>query len=210
MTTCPDRHYIACHDCDLLVARTALPEGVKALCPRCGATLRAPRKNSIERGLAMAITSLLLFPPANTMPIMGLRVMGMVKEGTIIDGVHALIAGGQTGAALLVFIAAIAAPALKLFLLFAVSLCLRLDRRPFWVPYFFRLYLHLDEWAMLEVYMLGIVVAVVKLKSLAAILPGPGLYCFVALLLSATTMSSFIDPEAFWEAMDGPQSEVRP
>jgi len=201
---------ISCHDCDLLIAKADLPPGTKALCPRCGGTVRLSRPNSIERTLALALTSLLFYVPANIMPIMGMRVMGQMQNAAIHQGVRVLGENGQHGAALLVFISAMAAPLVKILLGLHVSLCLFARRCPDHLPACFRLYLHLDEWAMLEVYMLGILVAVVKLMGMATVLPGPGLYCFIALLLSTTTMTSMLDPDRFWEEMERLRTEKLP
>jgi paraquat-inducible protein A len=70
------------------------------------------------------------------------------------------------------------------------------------LPYAFRYYHYLDEWGMLEVYMLGVLVAVVKLSGMASVLPGIGLYCFIALLLVTTLMSSLLDEEGFWTRIE--------
>ena len=192
----------ACHDCDLLLQVPTVSSGQKALCPRCGGVLSAPAANSIERSLALAITCLLLFFPANLMPIMSLRIMGKVQSATIFEGVRYLSDYGQHGAAFLVFLAAFLGPLIKIILQLYVSLCLHFRWYPADLPLCFRAYLHLDEWGMLEVYMLGILVAVVKLMGMASVIPDGGLYCFVALLLVSTTLSATMDRELYWNEIE--------
>jgi paraquat-inducible protein A len=201
LTSIPE-NWIACKDCDLLIERVKTPPGDKALCPRCANTLYQPREQSIERTLALAITGLLLFIPANLLPVMTLHIVGQESTTTIYKGSLVLFHEGLYWTALLVFFASIVIPFCKLLLMFFVSGCLHLERFSTLLPYAFRYYHYMDEWGMLEVYMLGVLVAVVKLKGMASIVPGTGLYCFIALLLVATMMSSLLDEDSFWNRID--------
>jgi paraquat-inducible protein A len=195
-------NWIACKDCDLLIERVDTPPDDKALCPRCANPLYQPREQSIERTLALAITGLLLFLPANLLPVMSLHIVGQESTTTIYMGSLALFHEGLYWTALLVFLASIVVPFCKLVLMFYVSGSLYLERFSPLLPYAFRYYHYLDEWGMLEVYMLGVLVSVVKLKGMASIVPGIGLYCFIALLLTATMMSSLLDEDSFWTRIE--------
>jgi paraquat-inducible protein A len=198
-------NWIACKDCDLLIERVDTPPGDKALCPRCANPLYQPQEQSIERTLALAVTGLLLFLPANLLPVMSLHIVGQESTTTIYKGSLVLFHEGLYWTALLVFLASIVVPFCKLLLMFFVAGCLYLERFSTLLPYAFRYYHYLDEWGMLEVYMLGVLVAVVKLKGMASIVPGIGLYCFIALLLVATMMSSLLDEESFWTRIEQSQ-----
>ena len=195
-------NWIACKDCDLLIERVATPLGDKALCPRCANPLYQPRNNSIEHTLALAITGLLLFIPANLLPVMSLGLIGQESSTTIYKGSLVLFQEGLYWTALLVFFASIVIPLFKLLLMLFVSGYLYLERSSMLLPYAFRYYHYLDEWGMLEVYMLGVLVAVVKLKGMASVIPDVGLYCFVALLLVTTLMSSLLDEDSFWSSIE--------
>jgi paraquat-inducible protein A len=195
-------NWIACKDCDLLLERVDTPVGDKALCPRCANPLYQPRENSIEHTLALAITGLLLFLPANLLPVMSMDLVGQESSTTIYQGSLVLFQEGLYWTALLVFFASIAIPFCKLLLVLFISGSLHRERFSPLLPYAFRYYHYLDEWGMLEVYMLGVLVAVVKLSGMASVLPGIGLYCFIALLLVTTLMSSLLDEDCFWTRIE--------
>jgi paraquat-inducible protein A len=201
LTSIPE-NWIACKDCDLLLERVTTPAGNKALCPRCANPLYQPREQSIENTLALAITGLLLFIPANLLPVMSMDLVGQVSSTTIYKGSLVLFDEGLYWTALLVLLSSVVVPLGKLLLMLFVAGCLRLERYNPLLPYAFRYYHYLDEWGMLEVYMLGVLVAVVKLKGMASVIPGIGLYCFVALLLVTTLMSSLLDEDGFWSGIE--------
>jgi paraquat-inducible protein A len=194
--------WIACKDCDLLIERIDTPPGDKALCPRCANPLYQPREQSIERSLALAVTGLLLFIPANLLPVMSLHIVGQESTTTIYKGSLVLYHEGLHWTALLVFFASIVVPFCKLLLMLFVSGYLYLERYNPLLPYALRYYHYLDEWGMLEVYMLGVLVAVVKLKGMASVVPDIGLYCFMALLLVVTMMSTWLDEDSFWQRIE--------
>ena len=201
LTSIPE-NWIACKDCDLLLERVETPLGDKALCPRCANPLYQPREQSVERTLALAVTGLLLFLPANLLPVMTLDLVGQESSTTIYQGSLVLFREGLYWTALLVFFASVVIPLCKLLLMLFVSGCLQLQRSSPLLPYAFRYYHYLDEWGMLEVYMLSVLVAVVKLKGMASVIPGIGLYCFIALLLVTTLMSSLLDQDDFWTRIE--------
>ena len=204
LTSIPE-NWIACKDCDLLIERVDTPPGDKALCPRCENPLYQRRQQGIERTLALAITGLLLFIPANLLPVMSLQLIGHETSTTIYEGSLVLFREGLYWTALLVFSASVVIPLCKLLLMLFVSGTLQLGRSSPLLPYAMRYYHHIDEWGMLEVYMLGVLVAVVKLKGMASVIPDVGLYCFIGLLLVTTLMSSLLDQDNVWEQIEHSQ-----
>ncbi len=204
LTSIPE-NWIACKDCDLLLERIDIPPGDKALCPRCENPLYQRRERAIERTLALAITGLLLFLPANLLPVMSLQLIGQETSTTIYEGSLTLFREGLYLTALLVFSASVVIPVCKLLLMLFVTGTLQLGRSSPLLPYAMRYYHHIDEWGMLEVYMLGVLVAVVKLKGMASVIPDIGLYCFIGLLLVTTLMSSLLDPDEIWERIEHSQ-----
>ncbi len=193
---------IACFECDLLIARQPVPVGSRAKCPRCGHVLHQPVQRSIEKIMALAITGLLLFIPAVSMPLLTLNLLGKSEQETMLSGIIALYEGGYGWVAVLVGLCSIIIPLLKLVLLFYVSVCLSLKSRCSGVAKSFRLYHRLDTWGMLEVYLLGILVSIVKLLDTAEVVPGIGLYCFVGLLLVTVLLSASLDEVSIWEAIE--------
>ena len=204
LTSIPE-NWIACKDCDLLIERVDTPHGDKALCPRCENPLYQRRQQGIERTLALAITGLLLFIPANLLPVMSLQLIGHETSTTIYEGSLVLFREGLYWTALLVFSASVVIPLCKLLLMLFVSGTLQLGRSSPLLPYAMRYYHHIDEWGMLEVYMLSVLVAVVKLKGMASVIPDVGLYCFIGLLLVTTLMSSLLDQDDVWEQIEHSQ-----
>ena len=204
LTSIPE-NWIACKDCDLLIERVDTPPGDKALCPRCENPLYQRRQQGIERTLALAITGLLLFIPANLLPVMSLQLIGHETSTTIYEGSLVLFREGLYWTALLVFSASVVIPLCKLLLMLFVSGTLQLGRSSPLLPYAMRYYHHIDDWGMLEVYMLSVLVAVVKLKGMASVIPDVGLYCFIGLLLVTTLMSSLLDQDDVWEQIEHSQ-----
>jgi paraquat-inducible protein A len=193
---------MACPDCDMLFKKLHVEPGQVVNCSRCGHTLHAPCSDSVTKTLSLALTGLLLFIPANFMSIMSLNIMGKEGSGSIYDGIIAFNESGYVFVALMVGLTSFFFPFIKLFLLFIISLCLKLKRYPDNLPLLMRWYHHLDEWGMLEVYMVGILVSIIKLYHMAHIHYDTGLFCFVALLIVSLSSSSSMDEHLFWELIE--------
>ena len=193
---------VACHECDLLMRKPELAEGQLAECPRCGHDLYHHRSQVVRRSLALVIAALLLYVPANFLPIMQLNLLGRTSHETVWSGVLGLYHSGMQGIALIVFLCSMAVPLLKLLCQLSVLLSIRwrVGRRLGLLLY--RTYHHLREWGMLEVYLMGILVSVVKLADLADLSLGTGLACFVALLLVQVWLEVTMSPHQIWEALE--------
>ncbi|HUL11017.1 MAG TPA: paraquat-inducible protein A [Methylococcaceae bacterium] len=196
--------FVACHDCDLLFPQPRLNKGEKARCPRCGATLFERKGHSLDYSLALALTSLFLFVLANLNTLMRMNIGGRVQSGAIISGVRELYDQGYWEIAVLVFVVTILAPLLKILCIFYVLVPLKLNFRLPKAVQVFRVFETLHPWAMTEVYMLGILVAIVKLKDLATIQAGIALYSFAALILFMAATDASLDDHEIWEKLGGP------
>lgn len=190
-----------CPECDLLLKPVQSAIGTKVDCPRCGYLLHRPRPQSIERVLALSVAGLILVLPANLLPLIGIRFMGNSNESTLWAGTVGLFAEGLWLVALLVFLASIFVPLLNITLAFLVSLHLYLKRPHPHLAHWLRWWQHLEEWAMLEVYMLGIIVACVKLSDTTDVQFGFGLYAFIALLLVNVMLATSLDSYLFWQSI---------
>ncbi len=199
----PLDHLVACHECDLLMRKPQLAQDEKALCPRCGYELYAHRHNVVERSLALVIAALLLFIPANFLPIMQLNILGQSAEDTVWTGVIGLFETGMQSVAVVVFLCSMGIPLLKLLCQLFVLLSIRLDIGRSYGLLLYRIYHHLRDWGMLEVYLMGVLVAIVKLADLASITVGLGLVCFISLLLVQVWLEVVMSPHQIWEALSG-------
>jgi paraquat-inducible protein A len=193
---------VACHDCDLLHQLGPLRDGATARCRRCGSVLRRRREHGIERTLALAIAAAVLFAVANAFPFLSFDMKGQVTQTTLASGVRTLWEQHTPEIAALVLVTSILAPAFQIALLLYVLLPLHWGRLPWRLASAFRLLRRVQPWSMMEVFLIGIVVAVTKLMDMAEVIPGPSLFAFVALIVAlAGAMASF-DPAAVWERLE--------
>jgi len=197
--------WVACLDCDLLCRMPELSEGASAVCSRCGGVLRRRRRNSIERTLAFTLAASVLFAVANAFPFLDFDMKGRGTETTLITGVIDLWKQDVPEIAVLVAFTAVVAPFVQLTLLIYVLLPVHLGRVPWQMRRAFRLLRRVQPWSMMEVFLVGILVAVTKLVDMASVVPGLALWAFAGLIVVlAAAMASF-DPEAVWERLEAPR-----
>ncbi|MDB6146288.1 MAG: paraquat-inducible protein [Pseudomonas sp.] len=196
---------VACHECDLLMRKPVLSRGEKAQCVRCGYELYAHRHNVVQRSLALVIAALLLYVPANFFPIMHLNILGQTSQDTVWTGVLGLFNSGMQGVAVVVFLCSMGIPLLKLLCQLIVLLSIQLKIGRSFGLLLYRIYHHLRDWGMLEVYLMGVLVALVKLADLAALSLGLGLglVCFIGMLLLQVWLEVAMSPHQIWQALSG-------
>lgn len=191
---------IACKTCGLSQRMEELRPGMAAACCRCGATLARGKTDSLARTGALALAALIFYAPANIYPILSMNFYGAYSESTVWDGCIKLFQDGQWPVALIVFMASILIPLFKLLgLLFLVTTAWRGSAR--WQRE--RVLIHrligvVGPWAMLDVFLLSVLVALVKLGQLATVLPGPGLFAFAAVVVLTILASASFDPKLIW------------
>lgn len=193
---------IACHDCDLLHHLGAVPDGAIARCRRCSSLLRRPRRNGIERTLALSIAAALLFAVANVFPFLSFDMRGQVTETTLMTGVFDLYDQGVPEIAALVLVTAVLAPLLQISLLLYVLFPVHAGWIPWQMARAFRLLRRVQPWSMMEVFMVGILVAVTKLAGMAEVVPGLALWAFGLLIFVLAAAMSSLDPHAVWERFE--------
>ncbi|MFS0825916.1 paraquat-inducible protein A [Pseudomonas phoenicis] len=199
----PLNELIACHECDLLMRKPELQQNEKAQCPRCGYELYAHRHNVVNRSLALVLTALILFIPANFLPIMRLHLLGQSSYDTVWTGVVGLYESDMRGIAMVVFLCSMAIPLLKLLCQLVVLLSIRFNTGRRYGLFIYRVYHHVRDWGMLEVYLMGVLVAIVKLVDMAQLTVGLGLVCFVALLLVQVWLEVVMSEHQIWSALSG-------
>jgi len=142
----PLEDLVACHECDLLMRKPTLARGEKAQCPRCGYELYAHRHNVVERSLALVLAALLLYVPANFLPIMELNLLGQSSQDTVWSGVLGLFDTGMQGVAAVVFLCSMGIPLLKLLCQLAVLLSIHWNIGRSYGLLLYRIYHHLRDW----------------------------------------------------------------
>ena len=193
---------LACHDCDLLFRKPHLWHREKVVCSRCGAVLYRHQPDSVGRALNYTLASLIVFVLANAYPLLAFKLQGQVQLCDLISGVKELYRQGYWELAVLVFTVSILTPFLKITSLLYVLFPLRFNRRPWQLAYVFRWVETLRPWAMTEVFLLGIIVAIVKLRDIATIVTGVGLYSFVALIVLMAAADAALEPHDIWEQVE--------
>ncbi|HET6469007.1 MAG TPA: paraquat-inducible protein A [Geminicoccaceae bacterium] len=190
---------VSCHTCEQLVR---LAKGRShGHCPRCGAALHPRKPDSLNRTWALVLTAAILYVPANVLPVMTVVYFGRGEPDTILSGVKELIAGGMWPLALLVFFASILVPMLKLsgltFLLISVQRGSTWRRRDRTLLY--RIIEAIGRWSMIDIFMIGILAALVNLGAIATIEPGLGAVCFAAVVVITILASMSFDPRLIWD-----------
>lgn len=193
----------ACHACGLVQRVGRVPAKHRARCRRCGAALRVgSHPRAAARAAAFALGALLLYPLAMSLPIMTLTELGRAREATVWSGMVSLLAGGQVAVGLVVLFCSVVAPLCKLMAIFALSAGeLLLASRHRAMTY--RLVEFLGRWGMLDVVLIAVLVAVVKLGDLAEVTPGPGLAVFAGVVVLSLLASACFDPHGLWDAGAG-------
>jgi len=194
--------YVACHHCDVLAPKPELAEGQIAKCRRCGGFLFERKVNSINRTFATSLTGLLLLFPAIYFPLFGVSTIGLFNQASLIDCIAILIANDFYLVAMSVFIFTIAVPTIRLLAAFYIAYCLKFNYIKPYLMQFFRSYHHLHNWAMLQVFLLGIIVSIYKLLDSSELNFGIGLFSFGALLFCSTMVSVTLDQHYVWEKLE--------
>lgn len=156
------------------------------------------KANSMERTLALTLAALTLFVVANSFPFLGFSLSGQVQQTTLFSGVQQLYHDDMPVVAMVVFVTTILAPLLHMMAMLYILLPLRAGRVPVFLPQVFRLLFQLKPWGMMEIFMLGILVSVVKLAAMADILVGTGLWAFAGLILLLAASAATFDADSIW------------
>jgi len=172
------------------------------VCPRCGATLHHRKRDSLVRTWCLLIAAAILYIPANLLPVTTVIQLGRGSPDTILSGVEELAAAGQWPLAALVFVASITVPVLKLVGLATLLVTTQLGMRGRLAERS-RLYRIVDavgRWSMIDVFMISILTALVRMGQFASITPGPGVICFCAVVILTMLASHSFDPRLMWDA----------
>jgi paraquat-inducible protein A len=178
---------IACPECDLLQQEAPDPLGGSARCRRCDALLYRSNRNGLEATLAFTLAAIPLFLIANAFPLIIIEVQGSSNATTLVGAIETLNEQGRAWVAALVAITTIVLPVLQLAALTYILLPLHFGRVPPRLGSVLRLLDAIRPWSMMEVFVLGVLVALARLSFVASVVPGLALWSFggLVILLSA-------------------------
>jgi paraquat-inducible protein A len=191
-----------CHDCSLLVRAPAA--GQHGDCPRCGSAVHRRKRNSIARTWALVITAAVFYIPANLLPVTRITSLGKTQADTIMSGVTYLLHHGMWPLALVLFFASVFVPLLKLLAL--SFLLISVQRGMAWKAVdrtrIYRLTEVVGRWSMVDIYVVTILVALVKLGNLATIQAGMGAIFFGAVVVTTMIAAESFDPRLIWDVIE--------
>ena len=195
---------ISCHSCHLLCRINFSKIGRSLVCPRCGSTLHHRKPNSIKRTWALVLAAVVFYIPANLLPITVVISFGKAQADTIMSGVIYFIASGMWPIALVIFVASILVPILKLIIL--IFLLITVQRKSTWRAKdrtrLYRMTEAVGRWSMVDIYVVTILVALVNLGNLATIKAGPGAGFFAAVVVITMFAAMSFDPRLIWDAKE--------
>ncbi len=189
---------ILCPACDLAHRRQPGPDAGRMRCARCHAILQMPENAAIDTAIALALSALVLLVMSNAYPLVDMHVNGSSRETTLIGAALGLYAQGYASLALLVVTTTVAAPLLEIGALLYVLVPLRNGRRSFAQNSVLRLITRTRPWSFMEVFMLGALVASVRLSNFAQVTTGISLWSCLLLMFCLSALANMTSPEQLW------------
>lgn len=192
---------VSCHSCHLLVRSLPSKPDVIPVCPRCGSVLHQRKLNSITRTWALVIAALIFYVPANVLPITVVTSLQGIQADTIISGVIYFIRSGSWPIALVIFTASVFVPLMKLMILIylLISVQRRSPKRRKDRTVLYRITEAVGRWSMVDIYVVTILVALVKMEALANIDAGPAAVHFAAVVVITMFAAEGFDPRLIWD-----------
>lgn len=192
----------ACHECDLLITIEALDDGATASCPRCGHKLVKNTHDGLVRALAFSLAAVILLVFSNLFPFLSLQASGLEQVMTLPRSAYELYLDGYWTIAVLVMGPIMGIPALMLGTLFVIVIpVLREDPAPWLIPAA-RLLFFLSPWHMVEVFVIGVMVSLVKIGALATVILGISFWSYVAFALCFIAAMTNLDRVLLWRRIE--------
>jgi paraquat-inducible protein A len=189
---------IICESCDAVYRQVELKSREVLSCPRCGSELARHAGTQVKNMLPLTVASLIVFIIAHAFPIVEIEISGLSSQTTLLGAVMALSSEGLSLVALLVFATTLLLPLLQLLILLWLLVPLMLGQRVAGFASLLRMLHRLRPWGMVDIFLLGVLVAIIKLSTMAAILPGPALWAFMTLSVLLTVVMAF-DTRGLWK-----------
>ncbi len=188
----------ACPGCDLLQRLPPLAPNEIAKCPRCGTPIRRGAIHNVQLDVALALAALIMLAIANLFPLLSLELDGQHRDTTVAQGIDALWDGGREETALLVAAVTVIIPFVRASTVLFVASRLMFGHSPRRYRWWIRAVTGLTPWGMTEVYLLGALVAFVKLNDMASVVVGPALYAFAAMSVLSAFSGQHLDAQKVW------------
>jgi paraquat-inducible protein A len=195
-------HLIACHECDALFQRPRLGRGRIARCQRCGAMLYWSASGRLDGITAMTVAALITFLIAQGFPIVELETNGITSQTSLLGAIVALWDEEMQIVAIMVFCSTVLFPLTELLALLYLLIPIRAGVVPPFFNAVLRAIQFVRPWGMIEVFMLGVLVTMVKMVSLARVIPEAAMFAFGALTLMFVVVVTF-DPRTLWDVAEG-------
>ncbi|MGD0103490.1 MAG: PqiA/YebS family transporter subunit [Rhodopila sp.] len=198
-----------CPDCGQMQILPALPLGVRAVCVRCDAVLRHTRRDPLLLPLALNISALILFGLGATLTLMSVSTAGQQRVAGLVTGPVEMEHYGLWEISLVVLITTIAAPLARVLCMLTVLIGLRMARPPSELREIYAWVEHVRPWSMIEIYLLGLFVAYVRLSGISTVDLGPAIFALAGLMVIMVLADFMLDRQAVWEAMEPPNRRRR-
>ena len=193
-TTAAARDLALCHACGRVE-----PASMEH-CPRCGAHLHLRKPDSVQRTVAYAVAAVILYIPANLLPVLRLDGITGAQQNTIVGGVIQFWQQADYPVAIIIFVASVMIPILKLLAIGTLCLASRSGNHPRAMTKLYRVTEFIGRWSMVDVFVVAILVAVVQLGAVMSIHPGPGAVSFAAVVVLTIFSAESFDPRLIWDA----------
>lgn len=195
---------VSCHDCHLLSSWQKLEVGQSAFCPRCGGELHQRKPNSIARTWALVLAAMIFYIPANVLPMTITAALGSTQSDTIISGVIYFIHSGSWEIALVIFTASVFVPFMKFSILIYLLLSVQFKwvKRPRDRTILYKVTEAVGRWSMVDVYVVTILIALVKLGVLVNMEAGPAAVYFASVVVITMFAAESFDPRLIWDTME--------
>lgn len=178
-----------------------MPERAAARCIRCGAILFRSKPNSVDCTIAWTVAGLILYAVAITFPFLAIKSGSILQQTGLLSGIQQLYQQGIIPLATLVLLTCVLIPLLQMLGLLYIFIPLKMNSRARFALPVFRMFQHFKPWSMMEIYMLGILIALVKLGKMATIVPGLAVIAFGLLIFVLNFALTAVDSHMVWERL---------
>ena len=199
-----DQSLTGCHACHQVVQMPENHDHRGLLCPRCGAGVHPRKHHSLKVTWILVCLAFLFYIPANVLPMTRVTGLGQIQDDTIMSGVIYFIQSGSWYIGLVIFVASVFVPLLKLILL--MFLLVSVQRKSQWRPAertrIYRITELVGRWSMVDIYVVTLLIALVKLGLLADIDAGPAAMYFAAVVVITMFAANSFDPRLIWDNLE--------
>lgn len=193
---------IACHDCDLLMTVPHMDENHTLICSGCGAKIFTKFKHPLDYTISFALSALILLIMANSFPFLSFETQGQIRTISLLQASNDLLPQGFVFLAILVYTFVMLLPTLYLALLLALLIPIKLGLKPYFSVDIGRLLGRFLPWVMVEVFIVGVLVALIKIIELADIIVGFSFWAYVGFAILFTLTVNIAHHHQLWHWID--------